>query len=246
MTRQFRNGSDPRSPGRGSGPRPAKSPRSCLLASLMTFKMRAAVPTAYMSPSPGSSVRASRCVRMPMTGFSLGDGFFDELDALPPAHVDWNDRTGEEHRVTQRQNRDHIGDLDWAALIWGSPWASASNAPSLFTLASAAAWRIPCPLVGTGLPNLITMRPMIVPGFATQYPRTLLLAVFVGPLHGQDVVATVHGRCHQHAALHYPVKFAHFGRRVRGSRRNRAHRPSHRERLGQGISVDDYLRRERF
>src|SRR5262249_15702301 len=41
------------------------------LASLMTFRMRAAHPVVYMSFSPGSSVRASFCVRMPMTGRSL-------------------------------------------------------------------------------------------------------------------------------------------------------------------------------
>ena len=40
-------------------------------ASLITFRIRAAQPTEYMSPSVGSSVRASRWVRMPITGRSF-------------------------------------------------------------------------------------------------------------------------------------------------------------------------------
>ena len=37
----------------------------------MTLRMRAAQPTVYRSPGPGSSVRASRWVTMPMTGRSF-------------------------------------------------------------------------------------------------------------------------------------------------------------------------------
>src|SRR4029079_12405249 len=38
---------------------------------LITFRIRAAHPTMYRSPGPGSSVRASRWVTMPMTGRSF-------------------------------------------------------------------------------------------------------------------------------------------------------------------------------
>ncbi len=50
---------------------PCKMTEKLSLASLMTLRIRAAHPTVYMSPSVGSSVRASFCVRMPMTGRSL-------------------------------------------------------------------------------------------------------------------------------------------------------------------------------
>ena len=50
---------------------PCKMTLKLSLASLMTLRMRAAQPTWYMSFSVGSSVRASRCVRMPMTGRSF-------------------------------------------------------------------------------------------------------------------------------------------------------------------------------
>jgi hypothetical protein len=42
----------------------------------------------------------------------LGDGFLDQLDRFLPAHVDGDDRPGEEHRVTQRQDGDVLGNLD--------------------------------------------------------------------------------------------------------------------------------------
>ncbi len=50
---------------------PCRITEKLSLASLITLRMRAAQPTLYMSDSLGSSVRASRWVRMPMTGRSL-------------------------------------------------------------------------------------------------------------------------------------------------------------------------------
>ena len=50
---------------------PCRMTEKLSLASLMTLRMRAAHPTMYRSVGPGSSVRASRWVTIPMTGRSF-------------------------------------------------------------------------------------------------------------------------------------------------------------------------------
>ena len=50
---------------------PCRMTEKLSLASLITLRMRAAQPTVYRSAAPGFSVRASRCVTIPMIGFSL-------------------------------------------------------------------------------------------------------------------------------------------------------------------------------
>jgi hypothetical protein len=70
-TRAAMNGSVPSNDDTVTRVTPCRITLKLSLASLMTLRMRAAQPTRYMSSSPGSSVRASFCVRMPMTGRSL-------------------------------------------------------------------------------------------------------------------------------------------------------------------------------
>ena len=70
-TRAVMNGSCPLTSSSRIRETPWRMTEKLSFASLITFRIRAAQPTRYKSPGPGSSVRASRCVTMPMTGRSL-------------------------------------------------------------------------------------------------------------------------------------------------------------------------------
>ena len=98
---------------------PCRMTEKLSLASLMTLRMRAAQPTVYRSP--GARILGARVALgddaddRPL----LRDRLLDEPHRLLAPDVDGDDRTGEQHRVAQRQDRDDFGDLDGTLVFWG-------------------------------------------------------------------------------------------------------------------------------